>query len=240
MTESNWPLGFVIRERGPDIEGALLAGFAGTASADVSDALGRISGASGLQAYWVGPTPMCGPAVTVKTRPGDNLMIFKAIALAQAGDVLVVDGGGDLRNALVGGIMRQRMITAGLAGIVVDGAVRDLSELRQGGLPVFARGHSPQGGTREGPGEINVAISCCGMVVCPGDLVVGDADGVVPVPNDRIAETLQHVRANTAAQVSQDESGIDSAWAEGIDAILRGKGVTSDLLRRGDVERWTG
>ena len=125
---------------------------------------------------------MAGPALTVRTRPGDNLMIHKALQLAQPGDVIVVDGGGDLTNSLIGEIMAGHAQRLGVAGLVIHGAIRDAGAIREGTLPVFAAGVTHRGPYKDGPGEINVPIALDGMVVHPGDLVIGDDDGLLCVP----------------------------------------------------------
>ena len=127
---------------------------------------------------------MAGPALTVKTRPGDNLMIHKALLMAEPGDVIVVDAGGDLTNALVGELMLSHAMKIGVAGVVINGAVRDYGWIRANNFPVFAAGVTHRGPYKDGPGEINVPIALGGMVIEPGDLVIGDDDGLLCVPFD--------------------------------------------------------
>nr|WP_237351828.1 RraA family protein [Rhizobium sp. ACO-34A] len=115
-------------------------------------------------------------------RPGDNMMIHVALMLAEPGDVLVIDGGGDLSTALIGGLMRTTAIARKLGGIIIDGALRDVRDWADGQMPVFAKGHVLRGPSKEGPGEINVPVACAGLAVLPGDLVLGDADGVLAIP----------------------------------------------------------
>lgn len=133
-------------------------------------------------------TRLVGPAFTVYTPAGDNLAIHRALELVEPGDVLVVNGGGYQDRALIGGIIVEKALKMGLAGIVIDGTVRDLGDLRQSSLPVFARGASPAGPYKNGPGEINHPIACGGVACLPGDVVVGDEDGVVVVPQDRVPD----------------------------------------------------
>ncbi len=163
---------------------------------------------------------LCGPALTVRTAPGDNLLVHKAIDLALPGDVIVVDGGGALDAALIGDIMTRYAVTRSVAGFVIDGAVRDTEELAMRDLPVYARGISPRGPSREGPGEINVAVSIGGTVVHPGDIVVGDADGLVFVPAAEAYDVLVAVNAllekerkllDSIAQGKADRRWIDEA-----------------------------
>ena len=127
---------------------------------------------------------MAGPALTVKTRPGDNLMVHKALDLAEPGDVIVVDAGGDLTNAIIGEIMSTYAERAGVAGIVINGAIRDADSIRAGAFPVYAAGVTHRGPYKDGPGEINVPVAIDGMVIEPGDLVLGDGDGILCVPFD--------------------------------------------------------
>ncbi|GAB3342287.1 RraA family protein [Bordetella tumulicola] len=144
--------------------------------------MNRLYGVIGLRPLHAQARRMVGRALTVKARPGDNLMIHKAISLAKAGDVIVVDGGGDTNNALVGELMMMDARARGVVGFVIDGAVRDADVFAQEDFGCFARGVTHRGPYKEGPGEINVPVSVGGQVVFPGDVVVGDADGVVVIP----------------------------------------------------------
>ena len=198
------------------------------AVSNLCDSMGRTHNAGGgaLRPMHRGGT-LCGPALTVRTAPGDNLLIHKAIDLAQPGDVIVVDGGGALDAALIGDIMTSYALTRGVAGFVIDGAVRDTKELAMRDLPVYARGISPRGPTREGPGEINVAVSIGGTVVHPGDIVVGDADGLVIVPPSQAQSILAAVTNLLAKEKSLLESiargSVDRRW---VDETLAAKGCT--------------
>jgi RraA family protein len=121
----------------------------------------------------------------VKARATDNLLLHKAIDMAQPGEVILVDVQGDLTNSLIGEIMLRQAIKRNIAGIIVDGAIRDSEALRQMNIPVYAAGCTPKGPYKNGPGEINVPISCGGVAIFPGDIIVGDADGVVVIsPKD--------------------------------------------------------
>lgn len=133
---------------------------------------------------------VAGPAFTVELRPGDNLMFHAALALAQPGDVIVVEGKGDRSAALCGTIMTTQAQASGLAGFVVDAAVRDSDEIIESGFPVFSVGTNPNGPTKGLPGRVNWPVSLAGVTVNPGDLIVGDADGVVVVPRENVAEIL--------------------------------------------------
>lgn len=133
---------------------------------------------------------LIGTAVTVHAPVGDNLMFHRAIDLAQPGDVVVVDGAGALERSLAGEMMITYAAKRGLAGLVVDGAMRDLDGILRAEIPIYARGINPQGPFKNGPGEINVPISCGGQVVFPGDILVGDEDGIVVIRPDWAEEVL--------------------------------------------------
>jgi regulator of RNase E activity RraA len=162
----------------PQVDAPVLEALRGIAVALLSDNLHRSTGSVGLQPYHR-PKPMAGTAVTVRTRGGDNLTILRAFEYCRPGDVMVIDCGGDVSNAVVGGILSYYGATIGLSGMVIDGAIRDVAEIRERDFPVYARGVNHRGPYKDGPGEINVPISIGGMVVHPGDVVVGDQDGVL-------------------------------------------------------------
>jgi len=227
--ESNlqWPQGYRINPRATGPSAELIAAFREAPVATVGDCMGRSVGAIGLRPYHGGVgTVLCGPAFTVRVRPGDNLMIHKALFMAQPGDIIVVDGGGDLTQALVGGLMRTTAIARRLGGFVLNGAVRDTAEWAGGGMPIFARGHTHRGPSKDGPGEINVPIACAGLAVAPGDLVIGDADGVIAVPAADVAALLPAVRAHLAKEATLREANQrGAADPERIDAMLRARGV---------------
>ncbi|HEY8418639.1 MAG TPA: hypothetical protein VIK93_11460 [Limnochordales bacterium] len=169
---------------------------------------------------------VCGPAVTVKLPPGDNLMLNKAVDLAQPGDVLVVDAGGVLTNGCWGELMSWRAKTKGLGGLVLYGCVRDIGPLREVGWPVFAIGANPVKCSKEGPGVVNLPIACAGVVVHPGDIVVGDADGVVVVPQARaaaVAEQAARIQQKDDEELARIRAG--QIIPKTIDEILRKKGI---------------
>jgi regulator of RNase E activity RraA len=183
----------------------------------ISDSLGRLPGAVGLRPFYHG-TRMVGPAFTVKTRPGDNLMIHLALDQAQEGDVIVVDGGGDETNALVGEIMLLWAMKRRLGGFVIDGAIRDVDAYAKGAFPCFARSVNHRGPYKDGPGMINVPVVIAGMVVLPGDIIVGDSDGLVAFSPVHL-DTVLRLSAAKIAQEQQDRSNIeaghyDRPWLE--------------------------
>ncbi|HET7037123.1 MAG TPA: hypothetical protein VFI42_15665 [Thermomicrobiaceae bacterium] len=177
--------------------------FRGLAAANLSDVQGRQNTLDArVKPIYAPMPPLCGPALTVKARTGDNLMAFKAIELAQPGDVIVISGGLDQNYSLWGGVMSTMAAQNGLAGVVADGLVRDVAQTRDVGLPVYAIGLTPTGPTKEGAGQINTPIACGGVVVNPGDIVVGDEDGVVVVRQDEAEAVLERVHARIALEQS--------------------------------------
>jgi regulator of RNase E activity RraA len=156
----------------------------------LSDQLQRNRGSTGLQPYHH-PAPLAGTAVTVRTRAGDNLAILRAFEIVRPGDVLVIDADGDVANALVGGIMTFYAASAGVAGMVLDGAIRDVAEIRERPFPIYARGVNHRGPYKDGPGAINVPVSVGGMAVSPGDIVVGDQDGLVVLSRDEAPTVIE-------------------------------------------------
>ena len=173
---------------------------------------------------------LAGPAFTVEVRPGDNLMIHAAMAMAKPGDVLVIDGKGDTSCALMGALMINACKVLQLGGLVIDGAVRDTDELRELGFPVFAVGANPNGPTKFIPGRINWPISAGGVAVSPGDLVVGDADGVVVVEREKAASLLPLAAKKVADEAKRmDDIKARRALKPGwLDASLRAAGVLKE------------
>ena len=173
---------------------------------------------------------LAGPAFTIEVRAGDNLMIHAAIAMAKPGDVLVIDGKGDTSCALMGALMINACKVLELGGIVMDGAIRDTDELRELGFPVFAVGTNPNGPTKFIPGRINWPISAGGVAVSPGDLVVGDADGVVVVEREKAASLLPLAAKKVADEAKRmDDIRAKRALKPGwLDAALRAAGVVKE------------
>lgn len=172
----------------------LVAALGQLACANVGDAMERTGIATGILPLWP-DARLAGPAYTVWTRPGDNLVLHEALDRAAPGDVLVVNGAGDCSRALIGELMATRAIKRGLAGFVIDGAVRDRNALVELGLPVFARGVTPAGPYKNGPGGQLCAVAVGGLCVLPGDIVLGDGDGVVVVPQGSAHSVLEAARA---------------------------------------------
>jgi len=156
----------------------LIDAFRDAPTAVISDNLDRLAGLSGLRPFHR-KGHLVGPARTVRTRPGDNQFIHKMLDLVEPGDVVVVAGEGDTSRALVGEIMKAIAEKRGVAGFVIDGAIRDSAAFATSDFPCFARGVNHRGPYKDGPGALDVPVSISGNVVSPGDIVVGDEDGVV-------------------------------------------------------------
>jgi len=177
-------IGFRVLKRRRCVDQHLVELYRTIPVANVSDSMYRIAaGGSRLRPMHSGGQ-LSGPAVTVRTRPGDNLMVHMALDLAVEGDVIVVDAGGDLTNAIIGELMLAIAIQKKLGGIVINGAIRDSAAIRASSFPVYAAGVTHRGPYKNGPGEVNVPIAIDGMTIEPGDLIVGDDDGLLSVPID--------------------------------------------------------
>ncbi|RQM47381.1 RraA family protein [Paraburkholderia bannensis] len=187
----------------------------------LSDSMHRNTGTSGLRPYHrPGKLTMAGTAVTVRSRGGDNLAYLRALDFCRPGDVLVVDAGGDLNNAVVGGILSFYAASAGLAGLVVDGAIRDVAEIRERDFPLYARGVTHRGPYKDGPGEINVPVCVDGMVVHPGDIVVGDQDGLLAIPQADAESVIEKARAVVKAEAETMRAVREGRWSrEFVDAL---------------------
>jgi 4-hydroxy-4-methyl-2-oxoglutarate aldolase len=199
-------------------------------AAILADVAGRRGTLDGRIAALSPAMRLAGPALTVEVRPGDNLMIHAAMAMAKPGDVIVVDGKGDTTCALMGAIMMNACKVMGLGGVILDAAVRDTEELRELGFPVFAVGANPNGPTKFVPGRINWPVSVGGVAVRPGDLVVGDADGVVVVEREKAASLLPLAAKKVADEAKRIEEirarkALRPGWLE---ASLRAAGVLKE------------
>lgn len=179
----------------------VVARLAKLPAANIGDAMDRLGVAhSAIQAIWPG-AQLAGPAFTVWTRPGDNQGIHQALELARPGDVVVVAGGGDESRALLGELIGERAINLGIAGFALDGAARDAEALAEIGMPVFARATTPAGPYKNGPFRLGSPVSFGGVPVLPGDVIIGDSDGVVVIPREQ-AEAV----ADAAEAVFADET----------------------------------
>jgi len=218
-------IGFRILPAPARLDAALVAAFRGLASSNVADAMGRFNFMDpGIQSRT--GLPLAGLAVTVNARPGDNLMVHKALQIAEPGDVVVVSTNGNTTSAVFGELMCRSAVARKIGGLIVDGAIRDADGMTGLGFPAFSRTLTPGGCDKDGPGEINVSVSCGGVVVQPGDIVVGDSDGVAVVPRADAAEVLELVRALVAKEqqrVAEIQAG--AVFKADIDETLRKKGV---------------
>lgn len=203
----------------PQANPALIKSLRQIAVALLSDQLNRSCGSVGLMPYHK-PAAMAGTAVTVRTRGGDNLAILRAFEFCRPGDVMVIDAGGDVTNAVVGGILSFYAATIGTAGMVIDGAIRDVAEVRERTYPVYARGVNHRGPYKDGPGAINVPVTVGGMVVNPGDIVVGDQDGLVAFAPALAETVIEKALAQQAKEEATMNAMREGTWDRSfIDAL---------------------
>jgi 4-hydroxy-4-methyl-2-oxoglutarate aldolase len=206
---------------------SLVQQFRGLASPNVADVMGRF--------HFMDPgirmrtgLPVCGVAATVLARPGDNLMVHKAMEIACAGDVIVVDTCGNTNTAVFGELMGTSAVAVGLGGLVVDGAIRDVEALAELHFPAFRRAVCAGGCDKDGPGEINVPVCCGNTVVMPGDIVIGDADGVVVVPQADAETVLKLVKGLKERELRRiEEIRAGTVFKGEINDTLRSKGIIS-------------
>jgi len=225
LTETN--IGYRIKTdyKKPDFE--LVKDFQSVPVANIGDAMGRFYIMDpGIKTVNKPDIHMVGTALTVRVRPGDNLMIHKAVDMAKKGDVLVIDAAGS-KSGVWGELLSLWGIYRGINGIVIDGGVRDKKFLWEKGFPVFARHTWPSGGDKDGPGEINYPISCGNIAVNPGDIIVGDADGVVVIPQDIHEQVLKKVQKVMEKEKRLAEEIKNGKWERAwVDEILEKKGFT--------------
>lgn len=186
--------------------------FEDVPTAIVADVTGERSVLDSGVGHVAGEQTLLGTAVTVRSPPGDNLMVHRALKLAEAGDVLVVDAGGHTESAVWGELTSTSAQAHGLAGTVVDGAVRDVRETDDLGYPVYARAVTPSGSHKTVPGSINVPVPCGGVTVSPGDVVVGDGEGVAVVPRDDAASVAEAAESKVEAETEMRERVADGEY----------------------------
>lgn len=219
--------GFRIRMTIDRPPAAVLDRLAPFETPDISDVLNRLYTMHTAIRNLTTNSRLAGPACTVKVYPGDNLMVHKALDVANAGDVVVVDAGASTMNGIVGDLITTKAKHRGIAGFIIDGLVRDLPAMQATGMPVFARGVTPIGPLHRGPGEINYTISCGGIVVNPGDIVLGDLNGVVVVRREfaeEIAERLTRLQEGLSIYREAVIRGdFSNEW---VDVLLRQAGCT--------------
>ena len=213
----------------PEAPEELLKAFSTIPCANISDTMGRLVGMHPrikLQSAPKNPINV-GRALTIKTRSGDNLMLHKALNMAKPGDVIVLSNdGGESYRSLIGEIMFTVLASKGAAGIIIDGPIRDIDAVRQMEMPIYATGTNPAGPYKEGPGEINVPISCGGISVNPGDIIVMDQDGVIVIPLQEAETVLKNARAfqekDEAKLLAAQEGRANRDW---VDALIKKKDV---------------
>ena len=215
------------------VDPAVVAEAAQYPSSILADVAGRRGALNGRIAPLAPGMRFAGPAITVEVRPGDNLMIHAAMAVAQPGDVIVVDGKGDVSSALMGEIMSQQCVALGVVAVVIDGAVRDSEAIRELGFPMFAAGLNPNGPTKSVSGRLNHPIAIGGVSVSPGDLVVGDADGVTVIERSKAAALLPLAADKVAAETKRiadikSRKALTPAW-------LNGALVAAGVIKAGET-----
>jgi regulator of RNase E activity RraA len=224
--------GFRIRKsiERPDHE--VVAGFGEFETPAASDLMNRLYTMRSEIRIQTDPSQcLVGPACTVKVFPGDNLMVHKSLDVARPGDVVVIDAGASPMNAVLGDLISTKARHRGIAGFIVDGLIRDLPALLAlGDFPVFARGVTPIGPLHRGPGEINHPICCGGIVVNPGDIVMGDLNGIVVIPQAIAGDMLASLRAKAAGEAGYtaavERGDFSNAW---VDRLLEQSGMPIEL-----------
>ena len=230
-SEMNPGPGFRTRKAIERTDPEVIGGLGEFETPDISDLMNRLYTMSPAIRNQTAPQlRILGPACTVRVFPGDNLMVHRSLDIAQPGDIVVVDAGGSSMNAVLGDLISTKARHRGIAGFVVDGLVRDIPGIIALNLPVYARGVTPIGPLHRGPGEVNYPIQCGGIVVNPGDVISGDANGVVVVPRE-IAPVLlvrlrerREVQANYLAAVVRGD--FSNAW---VDALLAEGGCEQEV-----------
>ncbi|MEK9671375.1 MAG: RraA family protein [Rhodospirillaceae bacterium] len=221
-------VGFRIKKSWDRISPDLVEKFKPIPVANIGDCMFRMFAGSNALRPMHKSGVLAGPAFTVLSRPGDNLMLHKAIDMAQPGDVIVCDAGGELTNSLFGELMLLQAINKGISGLVLNGAIRDRDSFLDHNLPVFAAGVSHRGPYKDGPGEIGFPISLYGTVINPGDLIIGDGDGVLAIAKDEAPEILKAALAKNDAEektMMQIADGtVDRSW---VDKTLKERGCES-------------
>jgi regulator of RNase E activity RraA len=225
--------GFRIRDEIARPDPDIVAGFGEFETPAASDLMNRLyTMRTEIHGLTDPDLRILGPACTVKVYPGDNLMVHKSLDVARPGDVIVVDAGASTMNAVLGDLVSTKARHRGVAGFVVDGLIRDLPAIRAlGDFPVYARGVTPIGPLHRGPGEINHPICCGGIVIHPGDVVMGDLNGVVVIPLAIAGSVLASLRSKAAS-----EADYTAAVARGdfsndwVDKFLAESGLRAEAL----------
>ena len=218
-------IGFRILNRKHSVDLKTATRFLDLPVANVSDCMLRLTAGGSRIRPMHKSGQLAGPALTVKTRPGDNLMLHKAIDIAEPGDIVVCDAGGDLTNSLMGELMLAHAVKRGVGGFVLNGAIRDAEAFLDVNLPVFAAGVTHRGPFKDGPGEINVSVAIDGMVIEPGDLIIGDWDGVLAVPLNEVDIILKKTVEKQDAEIKEMKRIKAGEWDRGwVDKTLIERG----------------
>jgi RraA family protein len=205
-------LGLRINSEWPRVESALVERYRKIPVAVIGDAANRLQAfTAGFNAYG-GRRKFAGPAFTVRVRPGDNLFVHRALDLAKPGDVVVVDAGAALNTAIVGALMSRYAKTKGIEALVIDGAIRDVDELEAMDIAVVARGATPNGPYKSGPGEIGYPISAGGLSIAAGDLLVGDRDGVLVIARTQAGAVVETAEARHRAEQALERDIDAGRW----------------------------
>jgi regulator of RNase E activity RraA len=204
-------VGFRVRAGWRRPDESLLAAFGTASSANVADCMSRMGAMDvGIKPVWPSPR-VIGSALTVWCHSGDNLMLHKSLTLAQARDIVVMNTQGNLANSGFGELLATSCVKIGIRAVIVDGTVRDGNELESMGLPVYARGLSPNSCNKDGGGEVGAIIACGGVAVRPGDVIVADRDGVTVVPLDdalEVARLAGELMAREQKRLAEIERGV--------------------------------
>jgi 4-hydroxy-4-methyl-2-oxoglutarate aldolase len=220
VTDALRPLNTAIDRPSPEI----IKAYATLSPNELSDVL-ELSCVMSYQIHplWPGMPRIAGPAFTVRTGRHDNLMFHASVYLAQPGDLIVVEAGDD-EMAVAGGNVCAIAQRNGVAGLVVDGVIRDVVESRERRFPILARGASPIPAKRVGEGGLNVQIRCGGVVVNPGDVVVADEEGIVVIPRARAEEILEKAQARVAAEAKLSPDDWEHRHRSAVEAALKTRG----------------
>ncbi len=205
-----------------------LSAFRQLPAAVVADCMSRLPALSCDIRLWSAPAKpvMCGIALTVKGRSGDNLMLHKALDMAGKDDVIILSNEGDRSQSLMGEVLTTYARFRGIEGLVLDAPIRDIDGISKMDYHMYATGHTPGGPFKDGPGEINVPIACGKIHVCPGDIVLGDADGVIIIPRQDAQRILQESQAYLKVDMRNFELAKTGSLSRGwIDQTLADKNV---------------
>jgi len=221
-----------------DMQGyALLEEFRSVPASIVSDVMNRTCGMDSRIHLMSSPKAeiAAGIALTVKTSASDNLMIHAAMNIAQKGDFLIVASEGGNSRALIGEVMMTYLYrTKGISGIVIDGPVRDINEISKWDFPIYATGTNPAGPYKEGPGEINVPVSCGNIIVNPGDIILADSDGAIVIPirdAEAVLEDAKKLKESDELQLIAAKNGdLKRDWVEK-SLIEKGFEIIDDVYR---------